>query len=81
MTGSFYWDLLIGIVSALLLAWLALVVVLLIARPPGGLLREALRVLPDVLRLVRRLAADQSLPAGFGSDWGCCLPTLQSRST
>ena len=64
MTGSFWWDLLIGIAAALLLAWLALVVVLLVARPRGGLLREALRLLPDVLRLVRRLAADKTLPRG-----------------
>lgn len=64
MTGSFWWDLLIGIAAALLLVWLALVVVLLVARPRGGLLREALRLLPDVLRLVRRLAADKTLPRG-----------------
>ena len=62
MTGSFWWDLLLGIVAALLLAWLALVVALIIVRPRGGLLWEALRLLPDVLRLVRRLAADQALP-------------------
>ena len=62
MTGSFWWDLLLGIVAALLLAWLALVGALIIVRPRGGLLREALRLLPDVLRLVRRLAADQALP-------------------
>ncbi|HEY9377685.1 MAG TPA: DUF1232 domain-containing protein [Jiangellaceae bacterium] len=76
MSGSFWWDLLIGIVAALLLAWLALVVVLLIARPPGGLLREALRVLPDVLRLVRRLAADQSLPRGVRIRLGLLLAYL-----
>ncbi|HKN98811.1 MAG TPA: DUF1232 domain-containing protein [Pseudonocardiaceae bacterium] len=64
MTGSFWWDLLIGIGGAVLLAWLALVLVLLVARPRGGLLREALRVLPDVLRLLRRLAADRTLPRG-----------------
>jgi uncharacterized membrane protein YkvA (DUF1232 family) len=64
VTGSFWWDLLIGITAALLLAWLALVVVLLITRPRGSLLREALRLLPDVLRLVRRLAADKTLPPG-----------------
>lgn len=64
MTGSFWWDLLIGIAAALLLTWLALVIALVVARPRGGLLREALRVLPDVLRLVRRLAADRSLPRG-----------------
>ena len=64
MTGSFWWDLLIGITAALLLTWLALVVVLLVTRPRGSLLREALRLLPDVLRLVRRLAADKALPGG-----------------
>jgi hypothetical protein len=64
VTGSFWWDLLIGVAAALLLAWLALMVVLLVARPRGGLLREALRLLPDVLRLVRRLAADKTLPCG-----------------
>jgi hypothetical protein len=62
VTSSFWWDLLLGIVAALLLAWLALVIALVIVRPRGGLLREALRLLPDVLRLVRRLAADQALP-------------------
>ncbi|WP_326835156.1 DUF1232 domain-containing protein [Amycolatopsis rhabdoformis] len=64
MTGSFWWDLLIGIGGAVVLAWLALVVVLIIARPRGSLLREALRVLPDLLRLLRRLAADPELPRG-----------------
>jgi uncharacterized membrane protein YkvA (DUF1232 family) len=62
VTGSFWWDLLLGILAPLLLAWLALVVALIIVRPRGGLLWEALRLLPDVLRLVRRLAADQALP-------------------
>ncbi|WP_031464397.1 YkvA family protein [Sciscionella sediminilitoris] len=65
MTGSFWWDLLLGIVAALLLAWLALVLALLIARPRGGLLREALRLLPDVLRLLRGLAADDTLARGI----------------
>jgi uncharacterized membrane protein YkvA (DUF1232 family) len=64
VTGSFWWDLLIGIGAALLLSWIALVAALLVVRPRGGLLREALRLLPDVLRLVRRLAADRSLPRG-----------------
>jgi uncharacterized membrane protein YkvA (DUF1232 family) len=64
MTGSFWWDLVVGVAAAVLVAWLALVVVLVVVRPRGGLLREALRLLPDVLRLVRRLAADRSLPRG-----------------
>ncbi|MED7931635.1 DUF1232 domain-containing protein [Nonomuraea sp. LP-02] len=64
MTGSWGWDLLIGVAAGLLVAWLALIGVLAIVRPRGGLLREALRLLPDVLRLVRRLAADPDLPRG-----------------
>ncbi|HUQ55021.1 YkvA family protein [Lentzea sp.] len=64
MTGSFWWDVAIGVAAALLVAWAALVVALVVVRPRGGLLREALRLLPDVLRLVRRLAADRSLPRG-----------------
>jgi uncharacterized membrane protein YkvA (DUF1232 family) len=76
MTGSFWWDLVIGIVGALLLAWLALVIVLAILRPRGGLLGEALRVLPDVLRLVHRLAADQTLPRGVRIRLGLLLVYL-----
>ncbi|MGW2149979.1 YkvA family protein [Nonomuraea bangladeshensis] len=64
MTGSWGWDLLIGVAAALLVAWVALIGVLAVVRPRGGLLREALRLLPDVLRLVRRLAADPELPRG-----------------
>ncbi|WIY00788.1 YkvA family protein [Amycolatopsis mongoliensis] len=64
MTGSFWWDLLIGVAGALVPAWLALVVALVLVRPRGGLLREALRLLPDVLRLIRRLAGDETLPRG-----------------
>ncbi|MBT2232412.1 YkvA family protein [Nonomuraea sp. NEAU-A123] len=64
MTGSWGWDLLIGIAAALLVTWLALIATLAIMRPRGGLLREALRLLPDVLRLVHRLAADPLLPRG-----------------
>lgn len=76
MTGAFWWDLLIGVAAAVVLAWLVLVVVLLIARPRGGLLREAVRVLPDVLRLVRRLAADKSLPRGIRIRLGLLLVYL-----
>jgi uncharacterized membrane protein YkvA (DUF1232 family) len=76
MTGSFWWDLLLGIVAALLLAWLALVIRLVIARPRAGLLREALRLLPDVLRLVRRLAADRTLSRGVRIRLGLLLAYL-----
>jgi uncharacterized membrane protein YkvA (DUF1232 family) len=64
MTGSFWWDLVLGLVAALVLIWLLLVVSLILVRPRRGMLREALRLLPDVLRLIRRLAADKTLPRG-----------------
>lgn len=78
MTGSFWWDLLIGLASALLVTWLVLVAALAVVRPRGGLLAEALRILPDVLRLVRRLAADESLPRGVRVRLGLLLVYLAS---
>lgn len=68
MTGSWWLDLLFGIAAGLLLAWAALIVALAIVRPRGGLAREALRLLPDVLGLLPRLAADRSLPRRGTSD-------------
>jgi len=47
---------------ALLGAWLALVIALAVARPDGATLADTLKVLPDTLRLVRRLALDPELP-------------------
>jgi uncharacterized membrane protein YkvA (DUF1232 family) len=35
-----------------------------VALPKGNLLGEALRLLPDLLRLLRRLAADSDVPRG-----------------
>jgi len=55
---------LVAVVGGLLLLWLVLVVVMWRARPDDLSAREALRLLPDVLRLVRRLAADRDLPRG-----------------
>jgi uncharacterized membrane protein YkvA (DUF1232 family) len=54
-------DALIGIAVALLVTWLLLIVALLLVRPRGAVLAEAVRLLPDLLRLLRRLAADRSL--------------------
>ena len=55
---------LLGIGAALLIAWLALLIALARTRPKGGLLKEALRLLPDLLRLLRRLTTDAALPRG-----------------
>ena len=55
---TFIWTVLIG----LALTYLGLLAALLAAGPKGNLLGEALRLLPDLLRLQRRLAADSSVP-------------------
>jgi uncharacterized membrane protein YkvA (DUF1232 family) len=55
---------LLAVVGGVLLLWAALLAVLWRASPPELTLREAMRLLPDLVRLVRRLAADGSLPRG-----------------
>jgi len=67
---------LIGLAIALAVAWAAFVVVLLIGRPKGALLSEAMRLLPDLLRLLRRLAADRSLPRGVRVRLGLLMAYL-----
>ncbi len=54
----------LGLLLGLALTWLVLVAALLVAKPTGGLLKEALRLLPDVIRLLKRLATDRTLPRG-----------------
>jgi uncharacterized membrane protein YkvA (DUF1232 family) len=58
------WRVLLGLVAALAVAWAALALFLLIAKPSGSVAKEAVRLLPDTLRLLRRLAADRTLPRG-----------------
>jgi uncharacterized membrane protein YkvA (DUF1232 family) len=56
------WQVLAALAGGVLALWLALVLVLLVARPKGVQVQEALRLLPDTLRLLYRLAADASQP-------------------
>jgi uncharacterized membrane protein YkvA (DUF1232 family) len=55
---------LVAVVGGVVLLWLLLMLLLWRARPDELGAREALRLLPDVVRLVRRLAADPELPRG-----------------
>ena len=60
-----WWSLGASVLGGLVLLWLALLLALWRGRPSSDLpVREALRLLPDVVRLLRRLAADRSLPRG-----------------
>jgi uncharacterized membrane protein YkvA (DUF1232 family) len=50
--------------AALLLTWIGLLVALWVTRPARARATEAMRLLPDAIRLLRRLAADRSLHRG-----------------
>jgi uncharacterized membrane protein YkvA (DUF1232 family) len=54
----------VGLLVALLAAWVLLIVVLWLARPRNVRLGEAVRLVPDLLRLVRNLLTDQTVPRG-----------------
>ena len=56
--------LLLSAAGSLLALWAALVLTLLVMRPQSLSVREALQIMPDTLRLIRRLAADEALPRG-----------------
>lgn len=57
-------ELVLGLLAGLAVTWLVLVGALLVVKPKGGLLKEALRLLPDVIRLLASLATDRTLPRG-----------------
>lgn len=53
-----------GVAVALLVAWVVPALFLLARRPSGTETREVLRILPDTLRLLRRIASDRSVSRG-----------------
>lgn len=55
---------LVGILIGLLAVWVALLILLFVFRPRNVPLREALRLVPDLLRLIRALLADPQVPLG-----------------
>jgi uncharacterized membrane protein YkvA (DUF1232 family) len=62
-----WWQLAVGVLGGLLLIWVALVIALYLAgrrEDDPTRLRDVLRLVPDVVRLLRRLAADPGLPRG-----------------
>ncbi|MGV9773635.1 YkvA family protein [Streptosporangium sp. NPDC003464] len=71
-----WWNVVWGVAAGLAAVWLALAAALVIMRPRGALLTEALRLLPDLLRLLRRLAADRTLPRGIRVLLGLLLAYL-----
>lgn len=63
-----FWETAIAVIGGVVLIYAVLLVLLaLCARrhPEAAGMREALRLLPDLLTLLRRLTADQTLPRGI----------------
>ncbi len=56
------WVVVGAVAGGTALLWLLALVALAVARPRGNLLTEAIRLLPDLLRLISRLARDAALP-------------------
>lgn len=56
------WNVVIAVVGGLLLLWAAIVAVLYAAKPDKVSVADALRLLPDVVRLVARLARAPEVP-------------------
>lgn len=58
-------DILLAVLGALLVLWLGLIAILWVQAKRAGRdvdWREAARLVPDVIRLIRRLAADRTVP-------------------
>jgi uncharacterized membrane protein YkvA (DUF1232 family) len=75
---SDWWQVPLWVVGGLVILWLVLLATLAVGargRDPVGV-GEALRLLPDVIRLLRRLAADPTLPRGIRVRLGLLLAYL-----
>lgn len=59
-----WWQWFVGTLAGLGLLWLALLAALWVVKPDDRRLSESLRLLPDILRLIARLARDKSVPQG-----------------
>jgi uncharacterized membrane protein YkvA (DUF1232 family) len=58
------WGLVGGIVASLVAVWLLFIAVLWVFRPRHVRLEQLVRIVPDMLRLVRLLIGDGSVPFG-----------------
>jgi uncharacterized membrane protein YkvA (DUF1232 family) len=59
-----WWSVPVAVVGGLLLLWVVAIAVLWAVAPGRATLGAAARLVPDLVRLVRRLAADPTVPRG-----------------
>ena len=74
-----WWQMVLAILAGLLLIWVGLVVALLVLsrkEKDTVRLREVLRLVPDVVRLLQRLATDPQLPRGVRIRMGLLVAYL-----
>ena len=55
-------DAAVAIAVGLVVSWIVLIAALVLARPDKASLADALRLLPDLVRLLRGIATDRALP-------------------
>jgi hypothetical protein len=59
---SAWWSIPVSVLGALAVVWLILAVTLWLVRPDEVGIQDVVRLLPDLLRLFKRLAADPETP-------------------
>jgi uncharacterized membrane protein YkvA (DUF1232 family) len=62
---SDWWLIAASVIGGVVLIWAALIAALWLAKPDDVGVRDAMRLLPDVLRLLKRLASDPTMPRGI----------------
>jgi uncharacterized membrane protein YkvA (DUF1232 family) len=71
-----WWLIPVGIAGGIALLWLVAAAVLWIVKPDAASVLDALRLLPDLIRLLKRLASDPELPRGIRIRLGLLLAYL-----
>jgi len=65
MRGVPNWVAIVGVCAgSLVVVWVAMLVLLWRTKPDEMTVRDAARLVPDLLRLIKRLAGDRTLPRG-----------------
>jgi hypothetical protein len=75
---ALWWQIPLAVAAGLVALWLTLLAVLWHTRPEQARLDDGLRLLPDMIRMLRRLAADPELPRGVRVRLGLRLAYLLS---
>jgi len=76
-----FWQVVVAVVAGLVLLWIVLVLILWLEQrrhPAGASLRDLLRLAPDVVRLLKRLAGDRAVSIGVRIWLGVLLVYLVS---